>query len=105
MKTIDQRKEKIRELKTAITTANVEIAEMVKEKDKLEDVAKKKEKETEIMVKKTLVQNMMESLKMVRMNRNSSKFFEFTPTPPNRQQARAFRKRNKKRYARAIRTR
>lgn len=105
MKTKDARKEKIRDLKTAIIAANAEVQEMTTEKDKLEDKDKKKEKETEIMVKKTLIQNMLEELKLVRMNKNSSSFFSYTPTPPNRRMARDFRKRNKRRYAGAIRGR
>jgi hypothetical protein len=91
-KSIDPRKAKIRELKTSIKQGQDELSLMIAAEIKEEDKEKQK---TDIMVKKTLIQNMQIELKQVRDNKLSSRFFEFTPTPPNRAQARNFRKNRK----------
>lgn len=94
MKSKDLRKERIRELKTAIKEAQDELVVLTAaavEKDK------EKDQRDNIMIKKTLIQNMQIELKNLRQNKLSSTFFEFIPSGPNRSQARHFRR---NRYAR-----
>lgn len=96
------RREKINELKTAIKTGLEELeslrAVMLHEANQ----DQKKEHQSSVMVKKTLIQNMQQELKMIRMNKNSSKFFEFIPSPPNRSQARHFRKNRNARNTKSL---
>lgn len=96
----DTRKEKIRNLKNQITLEKSALTEILAEAPILTDTTEQtKEKiakrKTEIATKRAIISNLEEELNLVRMNRLSSSFFEFTPTPPNRRQRRAMRKLNR----------
>lgn len=87
----DERKEKIRSLKTAIKANEDELVELSAQETPIEEEALK-EYRNKIAVKKVTIQNLKQELKMVRMNKLSSSFFSFTPSGPNRQQARHYRR-------------
>lgn len=96
----DQRKQKIKRLKTQIkwtqrqvknllTSLNVEKEAELTEEQREEN--RKKFKDT-LSLKKVTIENTEEELAKVIANKNSSSFFEFLPTPPNRKMKRRARK-------------
>lgn len=105
MATVDNRKQKIRELKQAIKTAQDEVVDLfsaidVKKESQLseeEQKAKKEEFKVNIAKTRAMISSYQEELKQIRANKLGSSFFEFTPNKGmNRRQARAFRRMNKK---------
>lgn len=104
MKLVDERKQKIRDLKNQIKLEEGAITEMlgslnVKEELELpkeEQDKRKQEFGINFSTKKALISSLKEELKSIRINRLSSSFFEWTPnTGMNRRQARAFRRSQK----------
>lgn len=96
MKTADNRKEKIRELKQAIDDANVEM-KVLKTQKATAITDKLKSKNSKEVTKLTAVITGLENeLKLTRDNRNSSSFFSWNPTGMNRRMKRQMRKLGKK---------
>jgi hypothetical protein len=100
----DPRREKINELKATIVLAELDLRAYSKEfRDKVQEKA---DTEEEKEARKTLIQEMSkvlsqksavldglsEELKLTRMNKRSSKNFEWHPSPPNRRMRRAMAK-------------
>jgi hypothetical protein len=91
------RKEKIRELKEVIKMATEEYRAMVEKyrTDKINETLTdetKKEYEQAIGTRGAVIEGLREELKMTRMNKNSSSFFEWHPSAPNRRTRRLFSK-------------
>lgn len=93
--TKDKRKEKIKELKTNIKLLEIEtlayrkaFQDFLKTEVPEEEEAKKQEekaKRIEVLTQKvSILEALVEELKTTRMNKNSSRFFEWNPSPPNR---------------------
>jgi hypothetical protein len=88
----DKRPQKIRDLKKAIEDHKQETINIIKTfkpeeiTDKTEgEISKlRAEHQTQMEVRKVELENLKQELNLVRQNKNSSKFFEFIPTPPNR---------------------
>lgn len=95
-----ERKHKIKELKTTISKQQQELTVLlmdlnvdeVKKLPKEEQEVKRKEWQDKIQANKSMTGNLQDELKRVRMNKNSSSFFEWHPTGPNRQMRRRARK-------------
>lgn len=86
-------KEKIRELKNKIILANDALVEFLKNvKTERTDEEKEKDKSDFALMRATL-SSLNGELKLTRMNKNMSEYFEFIPTPGlNRRQRKEKRK-------------
>ena len=95
----DPRKEKIRALKTQIQTENDELEKAVQgspiaDPDLTEEQRKEKVKEfqDDMAKRRAGISSLKTELKLTRLNKYSSAFFEWLPTPPNRATMRMMRK-------------
>ena len=100
----DPRRDKINTLKSQITLEQGAVKQMITTlaepmPDGLTDEQKKEKMQSfrnDMAVKRASIKGMEEELKLVRMNKNSSSFFDWAPHKGmNRRQARAFRKQNR----------
>lgn len=90
---INERRDKINELKANIKGTNDSIVELVKELISTEDEEKKKELRQTISERKVIVSELKEKLTLIKMNKNDSSFFRWTPHKGmNRTQARRLRR-------------
>jgi chromosome segregation ATPase len=102
--TKDQRKEKIKELKSTIKLAQEELKAFASLYQKLrKEVPDAKENPEEhakqmthlksqmelLQQKSSILEALAEELKLTKMNKNSSRMFEWHPSPPNRRMRRA----------------
>jgi len=96
----DPRKAKIQRLKLEIKAAqdnvasalsNLNLEEEMKLTPEEQEIKKKSFKEM-LEVNKVTIKSLQEELKLTRMNKNSSPFFEWLPTLANRRMRRAARK-------------
>jgi phosphotransacetylase len=101
MKLSDPRKTKIKDLKTKIANAQLQIQEYVSSVDVTKEMelpeeerkANQEKFRDELALRRADITAMKEELKQTRLNKYSSSFFEFTPNKGmNRRQAREFRK-------------
>lgn len=96
----DQRKQKITDLKAQIKAAQDNVASELSSIDLAEEMkltpeeqeTKKKSFKDMLELNKVNIKSLQEELKLTRMNKNSSKFFEWLPTLANRRMRRAARK-------------
>lgn len=96
----DPRKEKIRELKSQIKAAQDNVASELANLDVAEEMkltpeeqeAKKKSFKDMLELNKVNIKALKEELKLTRMNKNNSPFFQWLPTLANRRMRRAARK-------------
>ena len=109
MKSIDARKEKIRNLKKQIIKEQDEITNALGSLDLVKELELPKEQQETnkgdlkniVAVKRATIQSLKKELELTRMNKYSSSFFEYLPSLPNRSQARQFRK-NRNKNARSL---
>jgi DNA repair ATPase RecN len=95
----DQRQKKLEELKNNLETANKELLELNYKLKELRAKAPGEQKEEEVkeaqtaLVKMIAVMSAMEEeYKNTKLNKLSSSFFEWMPSPPNRRTKRAMAK-------------
>jgi hypothetical protein len=99
------RREKINELKLTIKLAEADLSAFSKEfrdfvKEEVDGEEAKEQRKADIQEKakmlsqkRAVLEGLIEELKLTRMNKNSSKFFEWIPSPPNRRMRRTLLKR------------
>jgi hypothetical protein len=83
------RKDKIRELKFALKGAQQELKGLL-DREIPSDSEEKQAFGKEVAQMRAIVMALVDELKTTRMNKNSSKFFEFTPSGSSRKMKRRF---------------
>jgi short-subunit dehydrogenase len=100
---MEKRKEKIRHLKTEIKKAQQAILNEINNVDLKNDTEllneeqenKRKSFQETLQINNATIKGLKEELKLTRMNKHSSEFFEWIPSLPNRRMRRLSYKRNK----------
>lgn len=76
----DPRREKINELKSAIKQAREELSKYIEENPRIRGQEERNKKiNTEINQRSVVIEGLVEELKITRMNKTGSKYFEYTP--------------------------